>query len=509
MILIAWVLAAGALAGQDVEVRVVNAATGNGIPDVPLKFLQYGQILYSGVTGAGGRFQIETAKEGPYTVLYDAKNFWPVHDSPSETLQVGGGPEPFRLKIEMYQMGKISGRVVDAAGKPVPKARIDLSDETPPGGGWISETDEKGEFSNEDLRPGTWRLAATAPPSLAPPESPEDEQLGWAHTYYPGAISRDLGAPIVVLPGSEFRDMDIRLAAVPVRHVRGLVLDPSGNPEPKISVTLDAHEPPSLHQQSGSDGAFEFAQVVDGDCRLSATMDKDGVKLRAAQWVTVKGSDLENVELRLVAPFSIQGSVVMDVPEGADPPKTPWVTVRSADGFGGFDAILPGIGFFDASPDENGGFTIRNLYPGPYQILPGPAPAPYYLDSIRFGARDALEPNAQILPGDLPLTIAYKLNGGSVRGTVENCGGGAVLLVPQDPALRRDGFIHRAGCGKDGRYEIQAVRPGEYYALAIAVDDPAGQPNRFAFPVNLDRNPINQSVRVTVRPNEATLADVR
>lgn len=206
----------------------------------------------------------------------------------------------------------------------------------------------------------------------------------------------------------------------------------------------------------------------------------------------------------------------MEVPEGAPTPKTPGVSMRSTDGFGGFDGILPGIGFFDGSPDGKGGFTIKNLYPAAYQIIPGTAPAPYYLDSVRFGARDALERSVQVAPGDLPLTITYKSNGGTVRGSVEGCTAVAskieVMLIPQDPVLRRDGFIHRTSCGQDGRFEIAAVRPGEYYGFAVGADNPA-EPRLSGFGalrigVDLDQSLINQSVRVTVRANEATLADL-
>lgn len=284
-----------ALADQPVEVRVFNASIGSGIPDFPLRFLQYGQTLYQGATDAAGHFRIEAAKEGPYTVLYQRGKYWPAQESGliggSIALQVPGGTEPVRLDIGMYPMGKISGRVLDASGKPVPKARIDLSDETPRGGGKIFEANEKGEFSSEELWPGTFTLAATAPPSFTPPESPPDQPLAWAHTYYPSAASRELGAPIVVPPGAEFANIDIRLAAVPVHHIRGVVVDLSGNPVSKINVTLDALEPPALHQDSGRDGTFDLAHVVDGECRLSATLDKDGVKLRAAEWVQVKGRD--------------------------------------------------------------------------------------------------------------------------------------------------------------------------------------------------------------------------
>ena len=296
-----------------------------------------------------------------------------------------------------------------------------------------------------------------------------------------------------------------------MRRIRGVVLDASGNPVPKVSVTVEGHARPSLHQDSRSDGTFDFPSVVDGECRLSTMADRDGVKLRAVQWIQAKGHDLENVELRLTSPFSIQGKIVMEAPEGAPAPKPPGVTVRSADMFSGFDSHLAGIGFFDGRADGKGGFTIDNLYPGSYQILPAPPPAPYYLDSIRFGARDAAGSNVEILPGDLPLTVTYRLNGGTIRGTAEGCATGQVVLIPQDPALRRDGFIRRTGCGQNGRFEITAVRPGEYYGLAVVApagprlsDFSAGPP----LAAGLEQNLVNQSIRITIRSNEATLADL-
>jgi hypothetical protein len=164
-------------------------------------------------------------------------------------------------------------------------------------------------------------------------------------------------------------------------------------------------------------------------------------------------------------------------------------------------------------PDGKGEFTVMNLYPGPYEILPGflgPPPAPYYLDSIRLGERDALEAGVKIESGALPITIAYKLNGGTVRGTVEACGAGEILLIPQDGTLRRDGFIHRTNCDQNGRFEIAAIRPGEYYALAVAADAPANLRRKLEGPFpKLDQNLINQAIRVSVRSNEATLADLR
>jgi len=177
----------------------------------------------------------------------------------------------------------------------------------------------------------------------------------------------------------------------------------------------------------------------------------------------------------------------------------------------GYQDSLPGIGFFEGIPDGKGSFTIENLYPGDYKVFVNSPPrAPYYLDSIRFGGRDAVGSNVPILPGDLPLTITYKRNGGTVRGTVEGCTTGQVVLIPQDPALRQEEFIQLTNCGQDGRFEITAVRPGDYYGLAIVV--PAGpQLTDFSavlLAVGLEQSLIERSTRITVRSNEATLADL-
>jgi hypothetical protein len=58
-------------------------------------------------------------------------------------------------------------------------------------------------------------------------------------------------------------------------------------------------------------------------------------------------------------------------------------------------------------------------------------------------------------------------------------------------------------CAPDGKFEILSVRPGEYYAFAIATDD-YFDPNN-----NLDNELLKQSTPVTVVDNEAITAEIR
>ena len=104
------------------------------------------------------------------------------------------------------------------------------------------------------------------------------------------------------------------------------------------------------------------------------------------------------------------------------------------------------------------------------------------------------------ITSDTALTVTYKTDGGSVHGKAENCNAGGVVLVPADPALRRPAFSKSGPCDSSDRYEVLAVRPGEYFALAFAGNGPV---------LKVDESLLNQAVRVTLRTGEASSVDLK
>jgi hypothetical protein len=136
-----------------------------------------------------------------------------------------------------------------------------------------------------------------------------------------------------------------------------------------------------------------------------------------------------------------------------------------------------------------------------YRLAPilQPPPQPYYLDEVRAGGADLTGPGVEIA-SDVAITVVYKSDGGSVSGKAENCASGGVLLVLRDPAPRRPGFSKSGPCDSTGNYEIHALRPGDYYAVAFAGNGPV---------LPLDETLLNQAVKVTVRAGEASSADVK
>lgn len=276
IILIAFLLAAGALAAQTVDGHAVNAVTGIDVPGVTVNLIQAGQVAYSATTDSQGHFRIEAVKAGH---------------------QLHWG-ESWLCK---------------------PPSCIGLSRQT--------RTNEKGEYSVTDLDvPGAWLLSAIAPSSWKPPESRGDRRLDWAQTFYPGLTDSQLAVRVMVLPGGQISNLDIELAAVPVHRIRGVVLDVSGNPMPNAAVTLSqASGSPVQIRNSRGDGTFEFESVAEGEWRISTSVEQGGIRLGATQWVQLKVRDWENLELRPAPPLRVQGRVVMEVPEGVIAPKPPSV----------------------------------------------------------------------------------------------------------------------------------------------------------------------------------------
>jgi hypothetical protein len=115
------------------------------------------------------------------------------------------------------------------------------------------------------------------------------------------------------------------------------------------------------------------------------------------------------------------------------------------------------------------------------------------------GDRDLAMQDVEI-SSDVTITVVYRTDGGSVLGKAENCASGGLVLVPRDPARRRPGFSKSGPCDSSDRYEVRAVRPGDYYAVAFAGNGPV-----FA----LDEAILSQAVKVTVRAGEASSADPR
>jgi len=171
-----------------------------------------------------------------------------------------------------------------------------------------------------------------------------------------------------------------------------------------------------------------------------------------------------------------------------------------------------GLGFWEepmlAPTDADGNFRLPPVYPGAYRLSVRVRP-PYYLNVMRLGEAEPAAPEMGLTSETMPITLVYKTNGSTVRGTVEKCALGQVMLVPQDPARWWPGFVQTARCDSNNHYQIAGVRPGEYYAVAYSEDTYSPSSSYEFWMPNIENGILSQASRITARSGETTLVDLR
>jgi hypothetical protein len=493
-LLCALALVSALLRAQTIEGTATDALTGLPLPDVAIHLYKTGGMpAHEAVTDSQGRLRIEGLPEGGYYALVRKQGYsnWDANQSAGRHFHLSKD-ETVRLDARMAPLGTVSGRVLGADDRPISGARVRLK-----GIDFLGSpdaiTDRSGAFALKDVEPGTYVLIAQS--STEPP----DEHLAYATTYYPSADFREGGAKIVVGPGAELFGEDIRLRTVPAWRVRGRLLAPSGDPASGGSTVSaasgaeSASESETAEARTRADGSFEFPRLHRGRWSVTAVAPPAGAAFREFD---VVDKDIDELEIRLAEPFTLNVKIVRDPPPANTQAKTE------------MRVFLMGEGNSDmreGSIDAKGEFPVTRVMQGRYRIVPllGDAASShsYYLASIRIAEREVLGETVELTAASSPISVLYRADSGGVRGTVEDCGSARVVLAPQERALQSIGdFVRQASCDAGGRFEISHMRPGEYYAYAFDQLPPIK---------DLAELLVNHAVRVTVRSGEFSAAALR
>ena len=302
-------------------------------------------------------------------------------------------------------------------GRPLPQRRL--------AAGNVSRDGEAGTGSNA----AEWRAAR-----------------GRAHLLSRGHRPREAGR--LVLRGGTHLAADIRLVTTAVYTIRGVVYRRCGPGAVGASACspLKPRKRPKAPAAKANprDGMFEFRDVP----RRVAPCWRSGsgtTLLKASAPVLLGRHDMENVTVRLAAPFELSGLV--DPPESG---KEPSVELYPSD-------APPGLAVF-ARAKSDGTLRFPAVYPGRYRVNVFGAIPQHYLDSVRLGEQDVLGQEVLFAEGMPPLRVVYKPDAAALRGKVENGGGASILLLPQNEGLWNERFIRRASCDSSGHFEIDGLR---------------------------------------------------
>jgi large repetitive protein len=444
-----------------VEGFVTNGITGVPLPraNVTLRDLDpKSASQYAALTTADGKFSVIGMKPGSYAVTATRVGFVMPRGSPSRVkATVKADDKVSDLRVKLTPVGAIAGRVTDADGTPVERAEVIAE-----GAGKTSQssTDEKGQFRIGGLAPGKYRVKAShfgmmSRTFMERPEIRTDgtSEVHTAITYYPGVFRAAQASRVEVRPDSESPGIDIQLLRVPFVRVSGKA---RGVPREAQMAFVTVH-----FGNNGQgiplepDGSFEIWGLDPGKYKLGAGWDSSGAVATAE--VDVAGTNIENLELRVVAPSNIAGRLESETPESAQP-----VPARKV--------IL---GEFPAPVGEDGTFNLEKIPAGKYLV--SLSWDSQYVRFMRLGSQTIDGRLLDLSNGSAGAELTLRLSAatGSVSGTVLDDQGKpvearvALILDSENP-----GFATRyAKAKQDGAYSFPNVPPGSYKLVAVPEDD--------------------------------------
>jgi hypothetical protein len=507
------------------EVR--NAMSGMPIERAHISLRRYnngGWEKYGALTNAEGKYTIMGIPAATYQVTLDRVGFVPPLEVTRSPLVLKAGEKKDDFKVKLVPVGAISGRVVDAEGQPV--EGINVYAET----GAMSQrtggvTDDRGQFRIGGLSPGKYRVRAAPQALPLPPEIRTDgtAEVYYAATYHPGTVDVKGGTRVLVGPGTDVTGVDIRMVRMPILRLAGKV---SGIPEGAKNVFVQMM--PANGGQGGSggqakaDGSFEIWRPNPGKYNLRATYNSSGEMMSSGTVeVEVGESDIENVELRLMASEDIRVQVSFDdemakqAPQaaGAQPAQS---TPAAAQGSSQAPPPRPrgrimlrelnGMGQMKmAEVTEDATFTIPKVMPGRYTVVVTGYRG--YVKSVRLGETTSDGPvlNLSQGSGGAMVTVTLSSAYGEISGTVQDDKGpaaGAHVAVRDKNANQP--IMRSVESGADGTYSMKSVAPGTYQLLVL---DESESHKITSEPVDDDFDDLGETVEV--RAKETVKRDLK
>ena len=496
-----------------IEGIVTNSLTGAPIAHAHV-MLQGGQdpnTVYGAQTNGQGKFSILQVPPSNYGLSVEKPGYYSAANRMRPpTVNLGKGEKKGDLKLAMLPGGVISGRVIDSNGDPVEHIAVSIES------GNQGLTDEEGRFRVGGVQAGRHRLMASPSSMPFPAEHRTDgtEETYHAATYYPGSLTKSGAQYVNVKPGAENSGIEIRLVKVPIVRVSGVVRGLSDDMHASIQMMSGSSwgRRNGGQVQVGKDGTFSISRVDPGTYSISAMVFDNGrMTMSAPVSLEVAGSNVENVELRLIPPGDLKGVVQWDGdppqdPAPTDPNKPPppqragMIQIMNTS-----FSMMMGQQQFAAQLNADNSFSLQNVTPGKYRVRSMGRPG--YVKSIQLGS--------QSIDGDLldltngatsePLTITVSAATAELSGTVLKGGDpapNASVALYTDPLERT--LLQVTMTGADGTYKFRGVRPGTYKLAVMDPDDPPGPMGMQIDPANMEN-----AIEISLAPSDKQVRELK
>jgi carboxypeptidase family protein len=463
-----------------------------------------------------GNFKLTGLRPGSYIVSAYMLGYVSLSDaSGSELHRIGEN-----VTLTLVKGGVITGRVTGADGEPMEGASVDLRmareldgriSAIPNYSDGLDTTDDRGIYRIYGLPPGRYLVRVL---ETLPYEFQSSSFRHAAPSYYP-STNRGAAAEITVRAGEEVTGIDIRYLGQREHSISGVI---SGDVESaathsSVSVTLRDDASGEILDSTDVIGSRSFALygVSDGTYELVAQRlddESSETAISTPRRVTVKGSDISGIDLKLLKPSSISGRLAIDSPKPggtcAQPQKFSVEEISlQIMKFGSRDHMQTNWSSDDrdeeghlSAPNEKGEFVQKNLEAGVYRINLDLPDDNWYVRSLTLTTKGGQAKVNEILRNGISLTPnenmtgleiivgtgAARLSGrvSSANQTKDEALNWRVYLLPAEETAAENLLRYaETVTGKDGSFELNHLAPGKYLILAREISHKEGSEDQY------------------------------
>ena len=525
-------LGKGSIRGQ-----VIDASTGAPVAGATVTVsLQYARESRSVQADAAGEYVLAQLPAGMLTIgarkdqTYSGGRYGQRSpDSAEQPFDLADGEHATGVELRLWRSAVISGKVTDAAGRPIPGVAVQSLRLGIANGarylraGVQARTDTTGRYRIERIWPGTYGVAlvSTVADGYEQGGGASLAFAGYPTTFYPAASSTD-GASLIDLGAGEGREgIDFTVTPSSLVSVAGTIEGfPAGARSPVVEMWAAESQTPATNVVIAKavvkpDGRFRFPRVRPGSYVLRTVVFPSAVYTPGARAITqsvsangfgmTSGSTDVPLPLAPLPPApTLSGTLPVLIPNGdvigltmtlrpagriqgqvefkGTSPRPPgeqllrtMVAIMGADGRDLSNVPMARI-------EEDGRFRTAGLPPGRYGIAPmtglalaqtGGWDPVWKQESVRIG--DRVIGRIEIQDADVTgviITFSDSARPTELSGTVRDGAGRARpdATIYVFPANRQDwagGALREVRPGRAGRYVISNLPPRDYFIAAV------------------------------------------
>lgn len=269
-----------AAAGATIYGEVVYGERKTALPSGVLVKIESGNLRREIRPDARGRYRFSGLPPGKFKITLQLPETLTAHRPEREITVADRGCASVTYNVS--DNGRVSGRVLDAEGRPVPRILISLIDpaSNPKDNAMLGRTDAEGRFNLSSVPAGRYLIAVNH--QRFP--DPNDPTLAYPPVFYPGVVDQPNAEVITLGTGEKLTGLDIR---VPLRRpasvVSGQVVWEDGSPVAKASLRLkdvsDGESSLTFGLQADEQGRFKIDGYIGQKLLVDASSGRPYVPL--------------------------------------------------------------------------------------------------------------------------------------------------------------------------------------------------------------------------------------